>query len=131
MDWGERAGTGRATTRVPWAVQSSTIKKHDLPISGIFFKLNFLLTRSIVGIVLLVGKEFLSIRKMFADVKSSLRMCYEDHEYGVLAPPGSYSSLCRVGHWQTELVRLASGFLPSPSLHADPHHATCSRHFLQ
>lgn len=67
--------------------------------------------------MLLVGKEFLSNRKMFADVKSSLKMCCEDHEYGVFAPPGSYSSLCRVGHWQTELVCLASVFLPSPSLH--------------
>lgn len=38
-------------------MQSYTIKKHELSISGIFFKLKFLLTRSIVGIVLLVGKE--------------------------------------------------------------------------
>lgn len=66
-----------------------TIKKHQLSISGIFFKLKFLLTRSIVGIVLLVGKEFLSSHKMFANVKSSLKMCCEDHEYGVLAPSGS------------------------------------------
>lgn len=66
-----------------------TIKKHELSISGIFFKLKFLLTRSIGGIVLLVGKEFLSNRKMFANVKSSLKMCCEDHEYGVLAPSGS------------------------------------------
>lgn len=38
--------------------------------------------------MLLVGKESLSNRKMFANVKSSLKMCCEGQEYWVLAASG-------------------------------------------